>query len=174
VRRIVCRVITPKKLRDDHIRSPGHAAQAQAEPVQSARTLCPQHPTEVYVLRTCCRRLSDPLDDLSLAELDALAEQYAAGDGRIPAQDGVGAGFTRDLPGDPAKGFAAGWPLDGLAPGQVLARPNPASSPGPPRTAAPTPSHPTSTRFSQPGHCHDEWHAGSSSDALNIAHDKMS
>jgi hypothetical protein len=84
-------------------------------------------PTEADLLGLCPDPFAGPPDgedawlgDLSLAELDALADQYAAGPGRIPARDGVGAGFTRDLPGDPARGFAAGGPLDGLAPGQVL------------------------------------------------------
>src|SRR5215467_5166344 len=41
------------------------------------------------------------LGDLSLPELDALAGEWAAGQG---AAEAAGAGFTRDLPGDPALG----------------------------------------------------------------------
>ena len=88
----------------------------------------PVEPTEADLLGLCPDPFAGPPDgedawlgDLSLAELDALAEQYAAGPGRVPVCDGLGAGFTRDLPGDLARGFAAGGPLDGLAPGEVLA-----------------------------------------------------
>ena len=35
--------------------------------------------------------------------------------------EAIGAGFTRDLPSDPPFGFAAGGPLDALAPGPALA-----------------------------------------------------
>ena len=35
--------------------------------------------------------------------------------------EALGAGFTHDLPSDPPHGFAAGGPLDQLAPGPVLA-----------------------------------------------------
>jgi hypothetical protein len=87
-----------------------------------------EEPTEADLAGLCPDVLAGPPDgedawlgDLSLAELDALADQWAAGEGRVPPRDGVGAGFGRDLPGDPALGFAAGGPLDGLAPGQVLA-----------------------------------------------------
>ncbi len=87
-----------------------------------------EEPTEVELLGLCPDPFARPPDgddawlgDLSLAELDALAEQWAAGEGRVPVRDGVGAGFGRDLPGDPALGFAAGGPLDSLPPGQVLA-----------------------------------------------------
>ena len=87
-----------------------------------------EEPTEADLLGLCPDPFAGPPDgedawlgDLSLAELNALAEQYAIGDGRVPAADGVGAGFGRDLPADPALGFAAGGPLDSLAPGQVLA-----------------------------------------------------
>src|SRR5215469_14876576 len=87
-----------------------------------------EEPTEADLLGLCPDPFAGPPDgedawlgDLSLAELNALADQYAVGDGRVPAADEVGAGFGRDLPADPALGFAAGGPLDSLAPGQVLA-----------------------------------------------------
>jgi hypothetical protein len=38
-----------------------------------------------------------------------------------PPHEALGAGFTHDLPSDPPRGFAAGGPLDQLAPDQVLA-----------------------------------------------------
>ncbi len=60
------------------------------------------------------------LADLSLPELDALADDWERNH-RPTRQDAVGAGFARDLPADPATGFAAGGPLDSLAPGPVLA-----------------------------------------------------
>jgi hypothetical protein len=85
-------------------------------------------PTEAELFGLCPDLLAGPPDgedawlgDLSLAELDALADQYAAGEGRVPEREAIGAGFGRDLPGDAAAGFAAGGPLDGLAPGTVLA-----------------------------------------------------
>jgi len=87
-----------------------------------------EEPTEAELLGLCPDSLAGPPDgeddwlgDLSLPELDVLAEQWAAGEGRVPPREGVGAGFTRDLPGDPASGFAAGGALDGMAPGAVLA-----------------------------------------------------
>jgi hypothetical protein len=87
-----------------------------------------EEPTEAELLGLCPDLLAGPPDgeddllgDLSLAELDVLAERWAAGEGRVPPREGVGAGFARDLPGDPAVGFAAGGPLDSLAPSAVLA-----------------------------------------------------
>src|SRR5215469_4997868 len=87
-----------------------------------------EEPTEADLFGLCPDPFAGPPDggdawlgDMCLAELDAVADRYAAGDGRVQERDGVGAGFTRDLAGDPATGFAAGGPLDGLSPGQVLA-----------------------------------------------------
>lgn len=53
-------------------------------------------PTEADLAGLCPDPFAEPPDgedawlgDLSLAELDALAERHAAGDGRRPARDGV-------------------------------------------------------------------------------------
>ena len=61
------------------------------------------------------------LGDLSLPELDALAGQWAAERGPAAAREAIGAGFTRDVPGESPDGFAAGGPLDLLPPDPVLA-----------------------------------------------------
>jgi hypothetical protein len=82
-----------------------------------------EEPTEAELLGLCPDPFAGPPDgevawlgDLSVPQLDALADQHAAGLGRGPARAAVGAGFGRD----PAAGFAAGGPLDRLEPGQVL------------------------------------------------------
>jgi hypothetical protein len=84
-------------------------------------------PTEAELLGLCPDPFAGPPDgadawlgDLSAAELDALADDWDAAH-PAAAQDGIGAGFLRDLPGDCPRGFAVGGPLDQLAPDPVLA-----------------------------------------------------
>jgi hypothetical protein len=84
-------------------------------------------PTEAELLGLCPDSFAGPpegddewLGGLSLTELHALADEREAERASAP-QDALGAGFARDLPSDPAFGFAAGGPLDGLVPDPVLA-----------------------------------------------------
>ncbi len=87
----------------------------------------PDEPTDAELLGIWPDPLAGPPDGpdswlagLSLPELDALADQWAAGNG-AGIGGPLGAGFTHDLPGDGAAGFEAGGVLDSLTPGPVLA-----------------------------------------------------
>jgi hypothetical protein len=87
----------------------------------------PDEPTDAELAGLWPDPFADPPDGddawlggLSLPELDAPAEQWEREYSPAP-RDAVAAGFARDLPGDPALGFAAGGPLDSLGPDPVLA-----------------------------------------------------
>src|SRR5580658_9954931 len=62
------------------------------------------------------------LADLSVPELEVVAARWAAENGSVQTgSEAVAAGFVRDLPDNPAIGFAAGGALDVMPPDEALA-----------------------------------------------------